>query len=227
MTAKTRARRRNGAADEQQHSDASAGNGERRGATFDNVVDRLSIDVARESIGDELVASAAMLRGSIALREMQAEAARRTQAAHEQAQEQLRSARSVSELTGVGLMLARADAEACVRYWADYASIAARIALESWNEAVGALARAQGIAQAAGRHWLDAAAAARPEVVEAQVEHATTPITSSPLVWPAQEAVREAMNAGARGWNEWLATAMPTAAQFVEAATAAAMPTRH
>lgn len=227
MTAKTRGRRRNGAADEQP-SATPTGDGQGRDATFDDVIERFSIEVAREGISDELGASAAVLRGSIALREMQADAARRTQAMHEKAVEQLQSARSVAELASVGMMLTQGNAEAVVRYWTDYAGIATRTALESWNEAIGALARTQQIVQAAGRQWLDAAAAVRPDVVEAQVEHVTTPVTSSPLVWPTQEAVREAISAGTRSWNEWLGSAMPAAAQFMEAAAAAATPpTRH
>lgn len=186
---------------------------EHRDGGFENVLERWSFGVAKESLAEELGVSSAVLRGAMAVREMQIEAARRTHAAHAKAAEQAKAAHSVGELSSVGLMVAQADAEGAVRYWSELASIVAKSGLESWNEAFGAWARTQGIAQSVGQQWLEAAASARPETLEAQVEHATTPVTSSPFVWPAQEAVREAMTVGARSWNEWLGNAVQAATQ--------------
>lgn len=221
MSDKTRTRRRaNGAASEG-HSTAAADNGTRTGdAGADSAVERWSFGFARECIADELGAGNALLRGSLALREMQIDAARRTQAMHAQATEQLQSATSVGELGSIGLMLARADAEAALRYWSDWAGIVAKSSVETMNEAMGAWTRAQGIAGTFGQQWLEAAAAARPDQLEAQVEHVTTPLTSSPFVMPAQEAVREAMTLGARNWSEWLGSTMPAMAKALQTAAA-------
>lgn len=219
MSDKTRTRRRNDAASGS-HSDTPATTAERRESSIDNVLERWSFGVAKEGVADEIGVSNALLRSALALREMQIDAAKRTQATHEKAAEQLKSARSVAEVTSVGLMLAQADAEGAVRYWSEMAGIVAKGGFDGWSEAFRALTRTSGIAQSFSQHWLETMASAKPETVAAQVEHATTPVTSSPLVWPAQEAVREAMSLGARNWNEWLGSTMPAMAQAIGAATA-------
>ena len=223
MSDKTRTRRRNGAANGS-HSGAPTA-AERREGSVDNVLERWSFGIAKEGVADEIGASNAVLRSAVALHEMQIDAARRTQATHEKAAEQLKSARSIAEVTSIGLMLAQADAEGAVRYWSEMAGIVAKGSFEGWSEAFKALTRANGIAQSLSQHWLGVMASANPEMIQAQVEHATTPLTSSPLVWPAQEAVREAMTLGARNWNDWLGSAMPAMAQAIGAVTATA--TKH
>lgn len=233
MTDKTPARRRSGTVSDSSSAPSAAATAatqtrrpaERRDGSFDNVLERWSLGIVKEGMAERLGASTAMLRGAVALRELQIEAARRTQATHEKAAAQLRSARSLTELTSIGLMLTQADAEGAVRYWSGLAGIVANSGFEAWSEAFGALTRANGIAHSLGQHWLEATASAKPETLAAQIEHATTPVTSSPFVWPAQEAVREAMTLGARNWNEWLGSAVPAVTQAIEAATAP--PTRH
>jgi hypothetical protein len=42
------------------------------------------------------------------------------------------------------------------------------------------------------------------EMIEAEVEHVLSPMAASPLVWPAQEATRQAAQMAANTWNDWL-----------------------
>lgn len=203
----------NGAAHDDAGNTAPPGN-ERHGSSFDNVLERWLFGVAKEGLTEELGTANAMLRGALAVREMQIETARQTQAAHEHAVEQMASARSLAELSSVGLMIAQRNAEGAVRYWSQFGAIVANSGLESWNAAAGACLRAQGIAQSLGQ----------ADTLEAQVEQLTLPVTSSPFAWPAQQAVREVMTLGARNWNEWVASAAPAVAKVVEAATAAPTP---
>ena len=229
MTDRSRSRRRNGGAQEGAHvahatNTAATHKNERRDDTFQNVIERWSFDVAKEGLNQELGTTNAVLRGALAIRDMQIDAAKRTHQTHEQAGKRVESARTLAELTSVGLMIAQADAEGAVRYWTEMAGIVARSSFETWNEAFGAFTRMQSVAATLGQHWLEAASAARPETLEAEVQHVTTPLTSSPFVWPAQEAVREAMTLGAKNWNDWLGSTVPAMAQALEAAAA---PTRH
>jgi hypothetical protein len=227
MNERTKARRRNGGAQGEapETQDFAAplagtaeGEDERRDKTFESVFERWSFGVAKEGLAEELGTTGALLRGAVALREMQIAAARRTQEMHELAGKRLASARSLTDVTSIGLMVTQADAEAVVRYWTDMAGIVTKSGIESWNEALASWTRLQGTAASFGQHWLETAASAsmRPEMLEAEVQHVTTPVTSSPFVWPAQEAVREAMTLGARNWSEWIGNAVPGMAQITQ-----------
>jgi hypothetical protein len=209
MTTTTKAKRRNGAANTHHRGADAAHDTEHRDTSLDDAVERWQLGLAKEGLHDELTASNALLRGAQALREMQISAARSTQRAHAKAAEQLAAARSVSELSRVAMQLAQTDTEAALRYWTDWAGIAVRTGLDSWNDALGMFARAQALTQEAAQRWSDAAAAAKPETLQAQVEHVTTPLTASPLVWPAQEALREMVSLGSRPW--WWAASAPEA----------------
>lgn len=208
MNAKSTSRRRgdsNGA--DAPHEDAART--ERRAQTFDNVVQRWRHGCVKESLNSELGASGALLRGAQALRTMQADAAERTRVAHERAQAELASARSLPEVASLGLRLAQEDTQAALGYWSETMNIAVRSAVEGWSDALNALAKAQGLAGETSRHWLECAAQARPaETGEAEP---TSAAVGAPLLWPAPQTMRDAMALGARTWNDWLA-ALPSAA---------------
>jgi hypothetical protein len=195
------------------HHESSAVDGERRAQTVDNVLERWRHGVVKQGLDSEIGASNAVLRAALALRRMQAEAAQRTQAAHEQAHERLGSARSVAEVASLGLALAQSDAQGALRYWSETMNIAMRSLVEGWSEAMGAFARAQGLAGETSRHWIDTTGrrGAAAESAEAESSSATPPLAAA--FWPTQETVRDAMNLGARTWNDWL-SAMPSAAAW-------------
>jgi hypothetical protein len=196
---------------------------ERRAPTFDNVLERWRHGCAKAGLGGELGASNAMLRTAAALHRLQLEAVERTRKAHEQAQGRLAKARSVAEMTSVGLQLAQTNAEDALHYWSRTAEITLRGSAEGWADALTLVTRAQGLGDETGRHWLDAAAKQRPaEALEAQLNQLVTPAAALPMLWPAQESVREAVTLGTRAWHDWLAV-LPSAARSNGRAT----PTAH
>jgi hypothetical protein len=186
---------------------------ERRSASFDNVADRWRQGWAQAGVSGELGASETLLRASLALQEVQAETVRRMQQAHTQAQAKLGAARSPAELARVGLELAQSEAEQALSHWSRTADIALRSAVDGWSAALALSLRAQAVSGEAGRHWLDAVTQQRPvEATQAQLDQLATPAAALPLLWPAQESVRQALTLGARAWNDWLA-ALPTASR--------------
>jgi hypothetical protein len=207
---------RHGAGDHRTAEEGRATTGtrpERRAPTFENVLERWRHGCAKAGLGGELGASNAMLRSAAALHRLQLDAVERTRKAHEQAQGRLAKARSVAEMTSVGLQLAQTNAEDALHYWTRLAEIALRGSVDGWNDALSLVTRAQGLGDQTGRHWLDAAAQQRPaEALEAQLNQLVTPAAALPMLWPAQESVREAVTLGTRAWHDWLA-ALPSAAR--------------
>src|SRR6185437_15175203 len=99
------------------------------------------------------------------------------------------------------------DAQGALRYWSETMNIAMRSLVEGWSEAMGAFARAQGLLGETSRHWIDSTA--RGAAAESAETEDSSPTASAapPLAavfWPTQETVRDAMNLGARTWNDWL-----------------------
>jgi hypothetical protein len=194
---------------------------ERRAPTFDNVLERWRHGYVKA--GGELGASNAMLRSAAALQRLQLEAVERARKAHEQAQGRLARAHGVAEMTSVGLQLAQTNAEDALHYWSRAAEIVLHGSVEAWSDALALAARAQGLGDETGRHWLDAAAEQRPaEALELQLNQLVTPAAALPMLWPAQESVREALTLGTRAWHDWLA-ALPSPAR----SNGRAAPTTH
>ena len=189
----------------------TAEQGERRAPTFDNVLERWRHGCAKAGLAGELGASNAVLTAAAALHRLQFETVDRMRRSHEQAQGRLAAARSVAEVADVGQQLARTNAEDALHYWSRTAEIVLRGGAQAWGDALAAFARAQTIGEETGRHWLDAAAEQRPaEALEVQLNQLVTPAAALPLLWPAQESVREAVTLGTRAWHDWFA-ALPSA----------------
>jgi hypothetical protein len=146
------------------------------------------------------------LRNALELREAQVEAARSAQKAHAQAAENLKRANGITELAAVQLELARADAQGAMQYWAKLGELTTKGAMDLWSESASGYAKLQNAAWSALLQFsrVQASLPVSAEVLEAEVEHVTNPVTSSPLVWPAQEATRQAMSLAASTWNDWL-----------------------
>jgi len=174
--------------------------------TLDNALDDWSQTTAKEQIAWEISAANAMLRNAQALSEAQLDSARRTQKAHEQAALQLEQAQDINELAAVQMSLARADAQSLLEHWSRIGQTATRGALEAWSEAMSGCARLQNAAVSSWLQWskLQQSVPANPEVLEAEMEHVANPVAATPLVWPAQEATRQAMTLAASTWNDWL-----------------------
>jgi hypothetical protein len=184
---------------------------DRRAPTFDNVLERWRHGCAKAGLAGELGASNAVLTAAAALHRLQFETVDRMRRSHEQAQGRLAAARCVAEVADAGQQLARTNAEDALHNWSRTAEIVLRGGAQAWGDALAAFARAQTIGEETGRHWLDAAAEQGPaEALEVQLNRLVTPAAALPLLWPAQESVREAVTLGTRAWHDWFA-ALPSA----------------
>lgn len=173
---------------------------------IDIVLDDWSESAAKEQIAWEISAGTALLRSAQSMREAQLEAARSAQEAYEQAAQHLKKAHGIGELAQVQMELARADAEGAMQLFSKLGELTTKSALEMWSESATGYAKLQNAAWSALVQFskVQATLPASAEVLEAEVEHMTHPVTSSPLVWPAQEATRQAMTLAASTWNDWL-----------------------
>jgi hypothetical protein len=174
-------------------------------ATLDTVIDGYSEATAKEHLAWEIAACTAWLRGAQAVRETQLAASRRAQQAHEGAAERLRQARTPSDIAAVQLELARSNAEGALALAGELAQVAAKNVADLWAESANGLARLHGAALNGALQWRQVQARMpQDEAIEAEVDHVTSPIAASPLVWPAQEATRQAMTLAASTWNDLL-----------------------
>lgn len=83
---------------------------------------------------------------------------------------------------------------------------ATRQAFDAWKTASDEWFRLHAAAWNAAAEWVGAMeeGSGDPERVEAEVEHVVNPLAASPLVWPMQEASRQAMTFASSAWNDWL-----------------------
>lgn len=174
--------------------------------TLDSTLDAWGAEATREHLAWEIAACSALLRGARALREAQMQAAENAETAHLKAAEQLLSARGVDDFASIQIELLRSDAEGAMQYWTRLSEIVSRHLADSWQEAGAGWVRASETLMKGMGQWtrLQSSLPQTADIVEAEVEHVANPFAASPLVWPAQEAARQAMGLASQGWNEWL-----------------------
>ncbi|MED5619973.1 phasin family protein [Ideonella sp. BN130291] len=184
---------------------ATAGEPQATG-TDDTGNDAWPAQAARDHLAWEIASCSAVLRGARALREAQMQAAERAEQAHLQAAERLLTAGGLDEIADIQLQLLRTDAEQALQYWQRLSELATRGALDTLQEAMAGWAQASASAWSGMSQWtrLPGALQATAEKAEAEVEHAANPLAASPLVWPAQEATRQAMDLANATWNDWM-----------------------
>jgi hypothetical protein len=127
-------------------------------------------------------------------------------------------------------VLTNVVADTTLDTWSDFAARVTHIgeavtrqAAENWSMAAIGLLQLQGAASSTAMQWLALqgrfpVTAEAFEALEAEVEHVTNPLVASPLVWPAQEATRQAMTLATSAWNDWLSWS----SHWAEASRAAA-----
>jgi len=177
-----------------------------RDTTLEGAFDAWSNSVGKEYLAWQIGACTAMLRGAQALRTTQLEAAQRAEAAHQRAGQALLSVTSLGDLASIQLELARADADGATQYWAEVNSLVTRNLLEAMSELANGLTRMSSAAWISAAEWMKVQSALpqSADVLEAEVEHVTSPLAASPLIWPAQEATRQAMTLASSAWNDWI-----------------------
>lgn len=183
---------------------------ERREASLSNVSRRWSVGLGKQGLVDALELGATLLQRALELREMQMAAARRAQSRHQKAAALAESARSLPEVANLNLALIQADTEDALRYWADWAGIVARGAVEGWSDSLAAGSRLQSLGGAVSGQWLDAAQAAQPATFIAEPEPgAAAPTAATPFAWPMARAAQDSLTASARTWTDWWNATVP------------------
>jgi hypothetical protein len=177
-----------------------------RDVTLEGALDSWSNSVGKEYLAWQIATCTALLRGAQALRNAQLEAAQRAEAAHERAAKDLLTVASLGDLASIQLELARADADGATQYWTEVGGVVTRNLLESMGQLTEGLTRMNGAVWSAATEWMKVQAALpqTADVLEAEVEHVASPLAASPLMWPAQEATRQAMTLASSAWNDWL-----------------------
>ncbi len=174
--------------------------------TIDTTLDAWSAQATRDQLAWEISACTAWLRGAKALREAQMQSAEQTEAAYLKAAEQLMSARGIDEFANIQFELLRQDAEQAMQYWQRMSEVLTRSLAEVYQEATAGWTRASESAMNGFNQWgkFQASLPQTADMVEAEVEHVANPLAASPMMWPMQEASRQAFDVASRTWNEWL-----------------------
>lgn len=177
--------------------------------TLDEALSAWSGDAGRTWAGIGLALAAAWLQGARAVREEQRAAAERAEAACLAAGERLQSAADWQHAAAIQADLLREQLE-------DNVQTALRIGT-LWRDSTIALAgqwvegctRAQssGFDNITRLAQVQAALPTSPEVLEAEAEHLANPLAAGPLMWPAQEAMRQGMGVATSVWNDWVQSA--------------------
>jgi hypothetical protein len=178
-------------------------------ATLDEALSAWSGDAGRAWANLGFSLCAAWLQGARALREEQRAAAERAEAACVAAGEKLQSAGDWQRAAAVQADFLRAQLEDNVQTVLRLAAIARDNAAALARRAAEGLSDAQLSGFNGLSRWAQVQAALpnSVEALEAEAEHLANPLAASPLVWPAQEALRQGMGFANSMWNDWVETA--------------------
>jgi len=198
-----------------------AGNGARRAAPIDaappepsaapaatSAMDSLedwTAQTTREQLATEIAACRAVLRGARAVREVQLQAAERAESTHLKAAEQLAQANGFPDVARIQLDLLQADFDQALQYWTRLSEASVRTLFDTLQESAAHWTRLNTGAWEAWTQWsqLQAKAALRSDIAEAEMEHVANPLAASPLFWPMQEAARQTLDAAHAAWHDW------------------------
>lgn len=175
--------------------------------TFDSALNGWGERAAREQLRWQLAACRAALDGAAQLGEAQAALSRELQQGLEQLEQRLQPARDLTELMTLQASLAQWDLDSALRWSNRLLELGTDQWLHLAQEAGNGMVRLNSACWASMLNFmrLPAHAGGNAELMEAEVEHVLSPMAASPLVWPAQEATRQAAQLAASTWNDWLA----------------------
>jgi hypothetical protein len=175
-------------------------------STLDEALAAWSGDAGRSWASFGLNLAAAWLQGARAIREEQRAAAERAEAACLATGQRLQRAGDWQHAAAIQADFLREQVEDNMETALRLAGIARDSALKLANR----MAEGWGDAQLTGFNGLSRWAEVQsklptsPEVLEAEAEHMAHPFTAGPLMWPAQEAMRQSMTLASSVWNDWL-----------------------
>jgi hypothetical protein len=174
--------------------------------TLDEVINGWGESTMREQLRWHFSAVNAALRGAQQLGQAQAELSQQIQQRLEQLEGQLGDARNLSDLATVQAGLTHADFDAVMRFWHRLTEQSTDQWLQLWQAASNGLARLHSAYWESALSWcrLQTYFGGDSDMFQAEVEHLLSPMVASPLVWPAQEASRQAAQMASNSWNDWL-----------------------
>lgn len=150
----------------------------------------------------------AVLRRAQALRKAQLQANQQAQTSHEQVAGELESANNINDIASLQLSLARDNLQGALSYWAQISEFTSGSVVEGWARAAESLSRLNASLLGTQLQWMHISPLDSPKAVEeleASVDHVVNPVIASPMLWPAQEAAREAMTFATSALNDWFA----------------------
>lgn len=175
-------------------------------ATLDEALSAWSVDAGRAWAAFGLNLYAAWLQGTRALREEQRAAAERAEAACLATGQRLQRAGDWQHAATIQGDFLREQAEDAMETALRLGNIARDNALAVASRIAEGWSDAQLSSFNGATRWAEVQAKlpTSPEALEAEAEHLTNPLTAGPLMWPAQEAMRQSMNLYSTVWHDWI-----------------------
>lgn len=178
--------------------------------TLDEVINGWGESTMREQLRWHFSTLNAALSGAQQLGQAQAELSGQIQQRLAQLEGQLRDARNLSDLATVQAGLAHADFDTAMRFCHRLAELGTNQLLQVWQATGNGLVRMQSACWESALNWcrLQTYFGGDSDMFQAEVEHVLSPMAASPLVWPAQEAARQATQMASQmannTWSDWL-----------------------
>lgn len=178
--------------------------------TLDEVINGWGESTMREQLRWHFSTLNAALRGAQQLGQAQAELSTQIQQRLALLEDQLGDARNLSDLATVQAGLAHADFDAVMRFCHRLTELSTNQWLQIWQSTGNGMVRLQSACWESALNWcrLQTYFGGDSDMFQAEVEHVLSPMAASPLVWPAQEATRQAAQMASQmassTWNDWL-----------------------
>lgn len=175
-------------------------------STLDAALSGWTIDTGRAQAAWGMSILATVISATKSAREVQREAAERAESACLEAGRRLQSASDWTQAASAQADWLRSQSDESLRYWSRLAEIATRSSAETFQQSIEGWSKASTAAMEGMTRWaqVQAALPTTPEVMEAEAEHLTNPLSASPLGWPAQEAMRQGLGFATSLWNDWV-----------------------
>ncbi|WP_140626322.1 phasin family protein [Methylibium rhizosphaerae] len=164
------------------------------------------LQLGKVELTAQVEAAQALLRTAEAVRQAQLEANQKAQAAHAQVAEQIDSVGNLNDVVGLQLTLLREDLQGALAHWTHLAEVTSAAVLDGFTRGTESASRLQSSFWGSALQWTQLAQTDAPgaaEEIEASVDHVVNPLIASPLLWPSQEAAREAMTLANSAWKDW------------------------
>jgi hypothetical protein len=164
------------------------------------------LQFGKAELAAQIDATQSLLKAAEAIRHAQIDANQKAQAAHAQVAAQIDSVSNLNDVVGLQLTLLREDLQGALAHWTHLAEVSSAAVLDGFTRSTESASRLQSSFWGSALQWTQLAQTDAPgaaEEIEASVDHVVNPLIASPLLWPTQEAAREAMTLANSAWKDW------------------------